>query len=133
VSTSDSVARNENGLEVQQKPQRAWNERVSQFLSLVAIAWLGFVLLELAVLYHYAWQKGLYPKPGAPSHATCGVWCYDSFLEAGVRELLNAPVNAFIFALLAFIFRMNLRSGITLILSVVFTFIAFGHGFLVAD
>ncbi len=133
MNASDAAATNENDVEVQQKPQRTWNERVSQFLSLVAIAWLGFMLLELVVLYHYAWQKGLYPKPGAPSHVTCGVWCYDLFLEAGVRKLLDPPVYAFIFALLAFIFRMNWRSGITLILSVVFTFIAFGHVFLVAD
>lgn len=133
MNASDSEIIKENGLQVQQKPPRSWNERVSQVLGLIAISWLAFMLLELAVLYHYAWQKGLYPKPGAPTDRSIGAWCCDLFLEAGVRELINPPSYAFIFALLSLMFKPNWRNGIALGLSIIFAFIAFEHIALVDD
>jgi len=91
------------------------------------------MLLALAVLYRYAWQKGLYPKPGAPSSPAHGPWAYDLFLQEGVRWLLNPPFYAFVFAILSLIVKPSLRAGVALALSIFFFFIAFGHIGLVED
>lgn len=133
MDTSDSEITRPGQSQTGPKQPRSWRERLGQVLSLIAISWLGLMLLELTVLYHYAWQKGLYPKPGAPSSLSIGPWCCDLLLEEGVRELLNPPFYAFIFALSSLIVKPSWRAGIALALSIVFLFLAFAHIGLVDD
>lgn len=106
---------------------------VSDYLSLAAIASLGFFVLITGYMWLYAWQQGRYPRVPWPESVTYGPWESDITLNYLWREALNGPVLAFLAALLSCIVRPNGRAGIALGLSMFFALVWFMHISLLGD
>lgn len=122
-----SIAPTGNPSEIATKRPRDWRLIISNALSNFSIAWIGVEFLILAVLYNYAWQKGLYPNPDAPESVSHGPWAFDVFLNEGARELFNPPINSFFCAVLALLIKPTVRASICLTLSFIFLAVAVQH------